>query len=175
MEMNKKRELIIGGIILALGILFPIIFHTMGIMGQVFLPMHIPVLIGGFFLPPYLALITGIIVPFLSGVLTGMPPMYPMAVIMAFELGTYGMAASLAYRKFKLSVIPSLIVSMIAGRVTAGIVVFILANLFGVQMNPFVFVKGSIVTGFPGIVIQIIIIPTLVYSLNIYTRRATME
>ncbi|EOD00287.1 ECF transporter S component [Caldisalinibacter kiritimatiensis] len=171
MEKSKKtRELITGGLLLALGILLPMIFHSFGILGKVFLPMHIPVLVGGFFLSPYLALIVGIITPLLSGLLTGMPPMYPMAVIMAFELGTYGIIASLAVRKFRLSIVLSLILSMISGRVVAGIVVFILANLFGVQMAPFVFVKGSVVTGLPGIAIQLVLIPALIYSLNTFTK-----
>ena len=102
--------------------------------------------------------------------LTGMPVMFPMAVIMAFELGIYGLAASLAVRKFNLSVIPSLIVSMIAGRIAAGLTVAILVELFGVKMNPLIYIKGAIITGIPGIIIQLIFIPALVYAIKSYVK-----
>ncbi len=171
MQNIKSRELVIGGLFIALGILVPIIFHSFGILGQVFLPMHVPVLIGGFFLSPYLALIVGIVTPLISSVLTGMPAIYPMAVIMMFELGTYGLVVSLAVRKIKLSVIPSLILAMLAGRVSAGIAVFILANLFGLKMNSVIFIKGVVLTGLPGIAIQLLFIPALIYSLNAYTKK----
>lgn len=171
MQNIKSRELVIGGLFIALGILVPIIFHSFGILGQVFLPMHVPVLIGGFFLSPYLALIVGIVTPLISSVLTGMPAIYPMAVIMMFELGTYGLVVSLAVRKIKLSVIPSLILAMLAGRVSAGIAVFILANLFGLKMNSVIFIKGAVLTGLPGIAIQLLFIPALMYSLNAYAKK----
>ncbi|QXM07125.1 ECF transporter S component [Crassaminicella indica] len=162
----KTKELMLSGLLLAIGILLPMIFHSVGIMGKVFLPMHIPVLIGGFLLSPYLAFILGVITPVISGALTGMPIMFPMAIIMAFELGTYGLIASLAVRRIELSVIPSLITAMIFGRIVAGVVVFFLAQFFGLKMNPLIFIKGGIITGLPGIVLQLIIIPTILFGLK---------
>jgi hypothetical protein len=136
----------------------------MGIMGQVFLPMHIPVLIGGFLLSPYLAFIVGVLTPILSASFTGMPVIFPMGIIMAFELATYGIVASLAIRRFK--VIPSLIISLIAGRIVAGLTVFFLVQFIGLKMDPIIFVKGAIITGLPGIVIQLILIPMLISKLK---------
>ena len=176
--MNSKlttKELVLGGLLLAIGILLPMIFHSFGMMGSVFLPMHIPVLIGGFLLSPYLALILGIATPIISGALTGMPPMFPMAVIMAFELGAYGIIASVATRNLKLSSIPSIIISMIGGRIVAGLVVAVLVQLFGIKMNPIVFLKGAVVTGLPGIIIQIILIPFLLYILNDFNKKEYIQ
>jgi len=167
--MSKKfttKDLVLTGLLLALGLVLPNIFHLFGGTGPVFLPMHIPVLIGGFVLPPYLALLLGMMTPLVSSVLTGMPVMFPMGVIMIFELGVYGATASLANRNLRLSYISSLIIAMIAGRVAAGIIVFILSLGFGVQMNAITYVKGAIVTGLPGIAIQIIFIPSIVYALK---------
>lgn len=176
--MNKKfttKDLVLTGLLLALGLVLPNIFHLFGGTGPVFLPMHIPVLIGGFVLPPYLALLLGIVTPLVSSVLTGMPVMFPMGVIMLFELGVYGTAASLANRKLRLSSIPSLIIAMIAGRVAAGIVVFVLSSSFGVQMDAITYVKGAIVTGLPGIAIQIIFIPSILYALKKTSRKASVR
>jgi hypothetical protein len=160
----KTKELVLSGLLLAIGIFLPMIFHSMGIMGQVFLPMHIPVLIGGFLLSPYLAFIVGVLTPILSASFTGMPVIFPMGIIMAFELATYGIVASLAIRRFK--VIPSLIISLIAGRIVAGLTVFFLVQFIGLKMDPIIFVKGAIITGLPGIVIQLILIPMLISKLK---------
>lgn len=177
-KMNKKfttKDLVLTGLLLALGLVLPMVFHFFGGTGPVFLPMHIPVLIGGFVLPPYLALLLGVVTPLLSGVLTGMPPMFPMAVIMMFELGAYGLTASLATKKFNLSSIPALVVSMIVGRVVAGATVFVLSTYFGVQMKALMFVKVGIITGLPGIAIQLVLIPSLVYALNKVNRGANVN
>ena len=176
--MNRKtsaKEIVLSGLLLASGIILPMIFHIFGMTGPIVLPMHIPVLVGGFLLSPQLALILGIFTPVLSGLLTGMPVMFPMAVIMAFELGMYGFTASLATRKLKISTIPSLILAMIAGRIAAGLTVAVLVQLYGLKMNAFMFVKGAILTGLPGIIIQLIFIPSLIYGINSYLKKTSIS
>ena len=168
-QRDKTRRLVIAGLLLAIGIIIPMIFHSTGIAGTVFLPMHIPVLIGGFLLPPYLALLLGMLTPLINSLVTGMPPLFPMAIIMIFELGIYGFVASIMYRRLKIPSIISLIISMIAGRIMAGLVVFILAAFFGLQMDPILFVIGGVTTGIPGIIIQIILIPSLIHGIVRYT------
>lgn len=170
---NKTREIVLGGLLLASGILLPMVFHMFGTTGPVALPMHIPVLIGGFLLSPILALTLGIITPIISGLLTGMPVMFPMSIIMACELGTYGLVASLATRKLKLTPILALIISMIFGRISAALSVAVLVQLFGIKMKPIVYIKGAIITGIPGIIIQLIIIPSLIYAINAYLKNKT--
>ena len=167
-KMNKTKEIVLSGLLLASGIILPMIFHMFSLTGLIALPMHIPVLIGGFLLSPPLALLLGITTPIISGLLTGMPVMFPMAIIMALELGIYGLTASLAARKFKLSIFPALIISMIAGRIAAGLTVALLVQLFGLKMNPLIFIQGAIITGIPGIIIQLIFIPALIHAIKSY-------
>jgi len=165
MKRQSTRQLIISGLLISVGILLPILFHSVNLLGKIFLPMHIPVLIGGFFLSPLFAMIVGMVTPVISAVMTGMPVLFPMALIMFFELGTYGYV--IAYlRKRGVSVIPSLLIGMVIGRIVAGLVVFVLSSFFGVKMNAFLFVKGAILTGIPGIAVQLIIIPLIVASLQ---------
>ena len=168
-QRDKTRRLVIAGLLLAIGIIVPMIFHSTGIAGTVFLPMHIPVLIGGFLLPPYLALLLGMLTPLINSLVIGMPPLYPIGIIMIFELGVYGLIASLLYRRLSVPSIISLIVSMIAGRIMAGLVVFILATFFAVQLDPILFIIGGVTTGIPGIIIQIILIPSLIHGIVKYT------
>lgn len=167
---NNTKNIVISGLLVAIGIIVPSIFHATGISGKVFLPMHIPVLVAGFLLSPIYALLVGVITPLLNSLLTGMPPAFPMAVIMMFELGIYGLVASLLYRKLKLPLIISLIVSMILGRVMAGLIVYVLTMAFSIKFqSPLPFIKAGAVLGLPGIVIQIILIPILMHGINRYT------
>ena len=171
MKKITTRELVLSGLLLAAGLILPMIFHMFSMTGPVFLPMHIPVLIGGLLLPPSLAIPLGIITPLLSSTLTGMPVAFPMAPIMAVELGVYGLSASIATRKLKLNSVLALIIAMVDGRIAAGLAVAVLVKLFGVNMNPIMFVKGAIVTGLPGLIIQLIFIPALIYGLKSFTNR----
>ena len=54
---------------------------------------------------------------------------------MVFELGAYGLIASILYRKMKIPPIIALIISMIGGRLMAGLVVFVLATFFAVELS----------------------------------------
>lgn len=176
--MNNKittKEIVLGGLLLATGLILPMIFHLFGLTGQIALPMHIPVLIGGFLLSPSLALSLGIITPLVSSVLTGMPVLFPMAVIMMFELGTYAFSASVFTRRMKLPAVPTLILAMVAGRTAAGLTVALLVQLFGVKMNPLLYIKGAVLTGIPGIIIQLIFIPLLIFSIKTYKTKTNAK
>ena len=168
-KTNRTKELVIAGTLLAMGIIITNIFHATGIPGTIFLPMHIPVFLGGLLLPPYLALILGMIMPIISSIISGMPPLFPMAVIMVFELGAYGLIASILYRKMKIPPIIALIISMIGGRLMAGLVVFLLATFFAVELSPMTFVISGVITGLPSIGIQLVLIPSLIYGIVRYT------
>lgn len=165
--MKKTRELIIAALFIALGLVLPMVFHTFNMGGPAFLPMHIPVLLGGLILSPLYALAVGLVTPVLSSLLTGMPPLVPMLPIMFFELGAYGLVSSLMKKNFKMSDILSLVIAMIVGRIVAGLTVFVLVNLFTFKLpGPVAFIEGAIVTGLPGIAIQIVAIPLLMVALR---------
>ncbi len=65
--------------------------------------MHIPILISGLTISLLLALSVGAITPFLSGILIGILPLFPMMPIMIFELATYGLVVSLCRIKLNLN------------------------------------------------------------------------
>jgi LytS/YehU family sensor histidine kinase len=171
---NYGKRIVIAGLLLAISVIIPYIFHTSGIAGTVFLPMHIPVLLGGFLLPPHLAFLLGVLAPILNSLVSGMPPLFPMAIIMMVELGFYGLITSLLYRKLRVPSILTLLISMAVGRVMAGVMVFLLAiffsgNLAPAFLDPVAFIAAGVAAGLPGIIIQLILIPTLVYSIMRYT------
>ncbi|HAX73475.1 MAG TPA: ECF transporter S component [Firmicutes bacterium] len=171
--MNMKtKQLVYASFFLALGIIVPQIFHFTGLPGTVFLPMHIPVLLCGFILGPKYGLVVGALTPLLNSLLTGMPPVYPVATSMMFELATYGLVAGLLYQLLKQSSIVSLIGSMLLGRVIGGIANAIFYTASGTGFVLSTFITASFVTCFWGIVIQLVIIPIIVKSVNQYFEKS---
>jgi len=164
--MFKTRDLVEAGLLLAIGIILPTVFHMTGINGAVFLPMHIPVIISGFILGPVLGSIIGFITPFINHSLTGMPQT-PVLWIMMIELTVYGLLSGLLYNKMKINLMLSLIISMIGGRIGAAFTLLILANGFGITMPPIrAYIYGMTLAAIPGIIIQIILIPILIKAYN---------
>ncbi|MFZ5351282.1 MAG: ECF transporter S component [Bacillota bacterium] len=161
--MNKKtNKLVKSGIFLALGLIVPYTFHMVGFAGQVFLPMHIPVLLCGLLLGAQYGFTVGLMTPLLSSLLTGMPPIYPVGVSMTFELAAYGMISGVIYKKTRLNIYISLILAMLAGRLVSGTVNYIL--LSGTE-NPYVlkmFLTSAFIKPVWGIIIQVVLIPIIV-------------
>lgn len=152
---------------LALGWLFPLLTGQIRTIGNMLCPMHIPVMLCGLILGPIYGMFIGFITPLTRGVLFGMPILYPMGICMAFELASYGFVCGLVYKllnkKFNyiFSIYFSLIISMITGRIVWG-----LSRLFCgfVSRNTFtwkLFMSGAFITAWPGIIIQLILIPFL--------------
>lgn len=150
----KIKKLILSGFFIACGIVLPMVFHMFSMGGSMFLPMHIPVLIAGYFLGPIYGAGVGIITPVLSGLLTGMP-------IMAFELCGYGLISGLVFSKTN-KVYLSLIVAMIVGRLFAVAGAYTVALTLAPKINPIMYVVGGLTTAIPGMLIQLIFIPILI-------------
>ena len=148
---------------LALAVLLPIGFHQFGMAGRMFLPMHIPVLLGGFLVGPQCGLIVGLLAPVLSHFLTGMPPTYAVP-LMTLELPIYGLIAGLAYRRLRLNIYVALIASMLFGRLMFALGLLLLGMIMDLPYTAAAFFSsgGAVVTGVPGLVIQIVIIPIIV-------------
>ncbi|MBM7562784.1 ECF transporter S component [Fusibacter tunisiensis] len=167
MKIKPIHQLVLSGVFIAIGVVLPIAFHAIGGAGAIFLPMHIPVLVAGFFLNiPYAAAV-GILTPLLSSLFTGMPPVFPMLPIMMVELPVYAIVISLLTQKTKLNLFIKLLVAMAGGRIAAGGCVYVLATFFSAKLpGPDVFIKGSVVTGLPGIGIQLLLIPAVIVALD---------
>ena len=48
----KTKKIVLSGLFIALGIIVPTIFYSVNLVGVIFLPMHIPVILRGFLLGP---------------------------------------------------------------------------------------------------------------------------
>ncbi len=174
-ESNLK-QIVRAAMLIAIGLILPYFFHGIKDAGSIFLPMHIPILIGAFLLKPRYAMIVGILTPILSHVFTGMPP-FPFVYVMVLELATYGLVISILYNKLRVGLYPSLIVGMITGRFVNIIGTYVILHI--IMAKPFKFnivLGGLFVKGLPGIVIQIVLIPLIIIAvektLNIATSKS---
>lgn len=165
MKKLSIKNMVLAALFLAIGVILPFFFHTFGFgAGAVFLPMHIPVLMCGFVCGAPYGAVVGVLLPSLSILLTGNPPLYPTAIAMSLELCAYGTAAGLLYRFF--SEIPSLLIAQLVGRAVSGLANLVLLGLQGGQYLLATFLSGAFVTALPGLVIQWIFCPILLAVLK---------
>ena len=94
--MNSKK-ITLSAMFLALGIILPFITMNIPTLGNMLLPMHIPVLLSGFILGPMYGMFIGFITPLLRCLMFGAPIFYPNAIVMSFELLTYGLISGIFY------------------------------------------------------------------------------
>ena len=165
---NTTKKLVSCALCIALGVLLPMAFHMIPNAGSVFLPMHIPVLICGLFCGTPYGLACGIITPFLSSMTTGMPPAMILPQ-MLIELAVYGLVTGLCekhidFKNEMSKLYMSLIIAMLAGRIVNGLVNTFVLSTQGYTLS--VFMTASFITCLPGIILQLIVIPVLVRSLN---------
>lgn len=163
LSIQKNIKIKIALNTLLMGIIFTYILHLFGDIGRVFLPIHIFVIIGAYILPPVYAVSIAVILPLSSSFLTGMPVVYPILPIIILELMTYALIIGFLKRK---NIYFSLILAMISGRITAAFSVFLLGKIMGLAMHPIRYIESSIITGIPGIIFQIIIIPIIITLIN---------
>lgn len=169
MRRNSLKNFVLASLLVAIGLVLPFLTGQIPLIGKQLLPMHLPVLLGGFFVGTPLATAIGFILPLFRSFLFGTPPLFPTAVAMAFELATYGYLVSRFNRLFPYKTIYiyfNLILSMIGGRLVWGMVSFILYGVSGTNFTWEVFIASAFWTPLIGIIIQLVIIPALVVTIR---------
>ena len=162
MKMNPHsttRSLVLAALFLALAFVLPMITGHVPQVGNMLCPMHFPILLCGFVLGGPWGLAVGFIAP----------PMFPIAISMAFELAAYGLVSGVLWRKVKHTVpmmYASLVTAMVAGRLVWGAVRFVLAGLTGSSFPFSAFLSGALLTAVPGIVAQLVLIPLILVALQ---------
>jgi len=160
------KNMTLTAVCIALCVVLPIAFHSIPDAGSVFLPMHIPVLICGMICGWPYGFICGLMGPLVSSALTGMPPIAILPAMM-LECGTYGMVSGimleLVHTKSTYGdLYISLVTAMLAGRVMSGIAK---ALIFMPGMSMTAWITASFITALPGILIQLVFLPSVVLTL----------
>ncbi|MCM1145791.1 MAG: ECF transporter S component [Blautia sp.] len=167
-ETTKKVTL--SAMFVAIGLVLPLFTGQIPAVGSMLLPMHIPVFLCGLICGWQCGLIVGFILPLMRSVIFGMPPFFPTAIAMAFELATYGFVAGFLYGhsrwKCVVALYRSILVAMVSGRAVWGIAQIILLGISGGQFTWQMFMAGAFLNAIPGIVLQLVLLPAVMVALN---------
>lgn len=167
---SLTKNIVLSAIFLAIGLVLPFFTAQIPQIGQMLLPMHIPVLLCGFVCGWQSGAVVGFVLPLLRSAIFGMPVFFPAATGMAFELMTYGLAAGLLYSLSKwkclLALYRSLVIAMLAGRAVWGVVQTIQLGVFGSGFSVQMFLAGAFINAIPGIIAQLILIPVIMLALG---------
>lgn len=164
MMIKETRKLVISAMLLALGIVLPFFTGQIQQIGNLLLPMHIPVFLCGLICGWQYGGAVGSILPLLRSFMFGMPHLYPNAVAMAFELAAYGLFSGLIYEKCKknlLSIYISMLSAMLLGRLVWGGVQWLLLGINDTSFTLQMFFTGALINAVPGIALQLILIPAI--------------
>lgn len=169
MILKQTKKLTLAAMFFAIGLILPLFIAQIPTIGQMLLPMHVPVLLCGLIVGWEYGLAVGFFLPLVRSIFFGMPAMFPNAVSMAFELATYGFVSGVVYRRVQHTLpmmFATLLSAMVAGRLVWGAVRFILAGLTGSSFPFSAFLSGALLTAVPGILAQLILIPLIVNALT---------
>lgn len=166
---TSTQNLVLSAMLMALGMVLPFFTGQIPRIGNMLLPMHLPVLVCGLVCGWQYGGVIGFVLPLFRYVLFGMPPM-PNGIAMAFELAAYGAIAGFLYEHSKwkciVALYRSLIAAMLGGRIIWGIVRIL---MIGAAKEPFtwqMFMAGAFFNAIPGIVLQLVFIPALMIVLD---------
>ncbi len=168
-KSNKPLKMTVAALFLAIAYIMPFLTGQIPEIGAMLCPLHIPVLLCGFICGWNWGLVVGLIAPLLRSLTLGMPPLFPTAMAMTFELAAYGAIAGLMYKLLpgkKLYIYCSLIVAMVAGRLVWGVAMAICMGISGGVFTFAAFIAGAFTNAIPGIVVQLLLIPGIVMVLD---------
>lgn len=169
-KKNQVLKLTLAAMFMAIGLVLPFLTGQVPRIGNMLLPMHIPVLLCGLICGWQYGLAVGFILPPLRYVLFGMPVLFPTGIAMAFELASYGLVVGLMYShsrwKCVIALYRSMIIAMLSGRVVWGIVQIFLLGLGENGFTWKMFVAGAFLNAIPGIILQLVLIPAIMVALN---------
>jgi niacin transporter len=157
MTNNELRQIPLTALFAATAVILPQFFHLIG-LGQAFLPMFLPIMLGCFLLTWKFALILALLPPLVSFIITGMPPLVPPILpIMLIELVIIALIISIISVHLNKSFWISLPIAIIVDRLVLFFIVNLIAPLLGFD-HP-IFTLALVGSGIPGIIMQIIVIP----------------
>ena len=100
MNKNSIFKITFSSIMIAMAMVLPFLTGQIPEIGAMLCPLHIPVIICGLICGWKYGLVCGFVVPLLRSAIFGMPPMYPTAISMCFELATYGFICGILFTIF---------------------------------------------------------------------------
>lgn len=164
MKHKQILKLVLAALFLAAAVMLPQATMRIQTFGRMLLPMHLPVLICGFICGARYGALSGALAPLICAFIFPMPPLYPTAVAMAFELCAYGLVCGLLSKR--INVYAALVSAMLCGRIVSGAAMAVLLGMKGGAYGFSAFIADAFVNAWPGILIQIALVPLIVAALK---------
>lgn len=171
MNPNMKK-LTYSALFLALAFILPFFTGQIPQIGSMLSPMHLPVMLCGFVCGGPWGLAVGFAAPLLRSLTLGMPPLFPTALAMAFELAAYGLFCGVFYDLLRRKCSPlkacyiALVGAMLAGRLVWGAAQFVLLGVSGGSFTFSAFLAGAFFNAVPAIAVQLVLVPAIVTLLE---------
>ncbi len=164
------RKITYCAVLIALGLVLPFLTGQIPEIGSALSPLHIPALLAGFLVGPWWGAVCAFIIPLLRSFIFTMPPLFPMACTMAFEMATYALVGGLMQKLLPRKVgylYAAQAVAMVAGRIVYGIMFALFTlNNDAIHYTIKAFVTGCFVEAIPGIILHLILVPPIVIALR---------
>lgn len=155
----------------AFAVILPHLCHSIGLyfgfgsaLGEYLLPMHLPIILSSLLTGPIAGLISGFTAPLISFMLSGMPSA-AILPFMIIELCTYGLSAGLLKDK-NIPCFFKVLIAQLSARAIRAAFICTAVYVFGNTAVPVSIIYTSIITGFAGIVLQLVLIPLIVSKAN---------
>lgn len=179
--MSSVKKACICAVCIALCYALPLAFHAFA-LGAAFSPIHIPVLLCGLVCGPFYGAFCGIAGPIVSSVLSGMPPVTQL-ISMVPELFAYGLVCGILMkvihtRSIYFDLYASMIPAMILGRIVGGFAKALFYLYAAKAYSIALWATAYFVDTLPGTILQLVLIPTLVFTLmkaNLIPQRKPKE
>jgi len=157
--VKVSKKAVFAALFVVLAVALPQLVHLTGgsDLGRTLLPMQLPVIMCGLILGGFYGFFAGTSAALVSFLLTGMPNVTILPII-ALEISAYGFVAGLLNSR-KINVFLTLATALFVGR----LLVFWYTVLF-TPMKSYVFDAAA--AGYIGIIIQIVLIPVIMYFYN---------
>lgn len=181
--MKSRRDLrlyrmVVASLCMALGLVLPLLTAQIPDIGNMLLPMHLPVFLCGALCGAFYGALVGATTPILRSLLFSRPALYPNALTMALELATYGFLIGFFLRVLLKKTLPrlyiALVLSMLGGRVVWACAKTLLFFLGEIKFSFWLFLYDGFIIAFPGIILQLVLVPAVVAALDpAYRRKKT--
>ena len=170
MERKMLKNLTLSSMFAAVGIVLPFFTGQIPQIGNMLLPMHLPVFFCGLICGWQWGALVGFALPLMRSFMFSAPIFYPAAIAMAFELMTYGAVSGFLYNRSKwqciVALYRSLAAAMISGRIVWAMAETVLLGVHGNVFTVEAFISGAFITAIPGIIIQLVFIPAIMVALD---------
>lgn len=169
MKHAITKRLTLSAMFLAAGLVLPFVTGQIPQIGNLLLPMHIPVLLCGLICGWQYGGAVGFLLPLLRSIWLSAPPMV-LAFPMALELAGYGTLAGWLYSHSRWRCVKALyrclIAAMVGGRLLWGAVAWVIFGLAGKSFTLELFLTSTVFGAIPGILLQLTLIPAVMVALD---------